>query len=192
MWSCFFFFFFLLLCMSKYLVVYQLCNLSLAIPVLSLAIPGLSWLSLVCPSLSLVSPWMSLVSLIPALSSLICPLAFLFFIYLSDNKFFSCLWFILSHVFSDIYLQLKLDGVGPVDNRPSTDKLNHFVRKKHKKHVTCDTWHVTCDTWHVTLGTWHVTCLGGWTFSHIFSSLALTICDLWYYKDLEEKDEWLN
>ena len=24
----------------------------------------------------------------------------------------------------------KLDGVGPVDNRPSTDKLNHFVHKK--------------------------------------------------------------
>ena len=22
---------------------------------------------------------------------------------------------------------LKLDGVGPVDNRPSTDKLQHFV-----------------------------------------------------------------
>ena len=23
--------------------------------------------------------------------------------------------------------KLKLDGVGPVDNRPSTDQLNHFV-----------------------------------------------------------------
>ena len=23
----------------------------------------------------------------------------------------------------------KLDGVGPVDNRPSTDKPHHFVRK---------------------------------------------------------------
>ena len=40
----------------------------------------------------------------------------------------------------------KLDGVGPVDNRPSTDKLHHFVRKKNKKKedekrekiVTCD------------------------------------------------------
>ena len=30
----------------------------------------------------------------------------------------------------------KLDGVGPVDNRPSTDKLHHFVRRKK---VTCDT-----------------------------------------------------
>ena len=27
----------------------------------------------------------------------------------------------------------KLDGVGPVDNRPSTDKLHHFVRKKKRK-----------------------------------------------------------
>ena len=24
----------------------------------------------------------------------------------------------------------KLDGVGPLDNRPSTDKLNHLVQKK--------------------------------------------------------------
>ena len=36
----------------------------------------------------------------------------------------------------------KLDGVGPVDNRPSTDKLHHFVqkkrRKKKRKNVTCD------------------------------------------------------
>ena len=30
----------------------------------------------------------------------------------------------------------KLDGVGPVDNRPSTDKLHHFVRRK--KIMTCD------------------------------------------------------
>ena len=27
----------------------------------------------------------------------------------------------------------KLDGVGPVDNRPSTDKLHHFVQKKKKR-----------------------------------------------------------
>ena len=28
---------------------------------------------------------------------------------------------------------LKLDGVGPVDNRPSTDKLHHFVQKKEEE-----------------------------------------------------------
>ena len=27
---------------------------------------------------------------------------------------------------------LKLDGVGSVDNRPSTDKLQHFVQKKNQ------------------------------------------------------------
>ena len=27
----------------------------------------------------------------------------------------------------------KLDGVGPVDNRPSTDKLHHFVQKKEEE-----------------------------------------------------------
>ena len=43
----------------------------------------------------------------------------------------------------------------PVDNRPSTDKLHRFVKKKK---VTCDTWHVTHDMWHVTCGMWHVTC----------------------------------
>ena len=36
----------------------------------------------------------------------------------------------------------KLDGVGPVDNRPSTDKFHHFVQKTTtrttKKKVTCD------------------------------------------------------
>ena len=58
----------------------------------------------------------------------------------------------------------KLDGVGPVDNRPSTDKLHHFVQKRRRKkrekkwHFTCDMWHVTCDMWHVTCDMWHVTC----------------------------------
>ena len=43
--------------------------------------------------------------------------------------------------------QNKLDGVGPVDNRPSIDMLHFFVKKKHtKRHVTCDMWHVTHDT----------------------------------------------
>ena len=59
-------------------------------------------------------------------------------------------------------------------------------------HVTCDMWHVTCDTWHVTNDMWHVTRLGGWTFSQNVSSLALTVCDLWYYEDLEEKTHGLN
>ena len=77
---------------------------------------------------------------------------------------------------------LKLDGVGPVDNRPSTDKLQHFVKKKKKK---SGIWHMTCDARHVTCDTWHVTCdmLWGWTFSQNFCSLALMVCDLWYLAD---------
>ena len=30
-------------------------------------------------------------------------------------------------------MPIKLDGVGPVDNRPSLDKLHHFVKKKKEK-----------------------------------------------------------
>ena len=41
----------------------------------------------------------------------------------------------------------------PVDDKPSTNKLHHFVQKKKKKkkmwHMTCDTLHMTCDSWHV-------------------------------------------
>ena len=38
----------------------------------------------------------------------------------------------------------KLDGVGPVDNRPSPDKLHHFAKKEKKeknkkKKITPDT-----------------------------------------------------
>ena len=85
---------------------------------------------------------------------------------------------------------IELDGVGPVDNRPSTDKLHHFVCDMW--HVTRDMWHVTRDMWHVTRDTGHMTCFGGWTFYENFSSLALTVCDLWYYEDLEEKADWMN
>ena len=88
----------------------------------------------------------------------------------------------------------KLDGVGPVDNRPSTDKLHKIVKKKRKKEkkVTHDMWHMTCDTWHMTHDTCHMTCWGGWAFSQNFNSLALTVCDLWYYEDIEEKADLLT
>ena len=35
-----------------------------------------------------------------------------------------------------LLIEDKLDGVGPVDNRPSTDKLHHFVQKKTKQKKT--------------------------------------------------------
>ena len=43
----------------------------------------------------------------------------------------------LNHHMLYIY---KLDGVSPVDNRPSIDLLHQFVTKKN---MTCDMWHVS-------------------------------------------------
>ena len=105
---------------------------------------------------------------------------------LDKNKHYA-LWFLVSP-----YTQL--DGVGTVDNRPSPAKLHHFVQKRKKKnksdtrHLTHDTWYVTPDMWHVTFDMWHVTHGGGWKFSPNFSSLALTVWDLWCLEDWEEKD----
>ena len=45
--------------------------------------------------------------------------------------------------FTRVPFRHKLDGVGPIDNRASTDKLNHFVKKKK---LTCYMSHVTHDT----------------------------------------------
>ena len=49
----------------------------------------------------------------------------------------------------------KLEGVCPVDNRPSTDKLHHFVPKNKcdMRHVTRDMWRVARDMWHLTSDT---------------------------------------
>ena len=58
--------------------------------------------------------------------------------------------------------------------------------------VTGDTWQVTCDTKQVTHDRWHMTHGEGCTFSPNFSSLALTVWDLWCFEDLEEKYEWMT
>ena len=89
----------------------------------------------------------------------------------------------------------KLDGVGPVDNRPSPEKLHHFEKKREKNytwHVTPDTWHLTRDTWHVTYDTWHVTHGGGWTFSPNFSSPALMVWDWQYLEYISTNHDWVN
>ena len=65
--------------------------------------------------------------------------------------------------------ELKLDRVGSVDKRPSTDNLQHFVT--HFFYVTLGMWHVIHDTWHETHHMWYVD--GG---EH-----SLTVCDLWYF-----------
>ena len=59
-------------------------------------------------------------------------------------------------------------------------------------HMTHDMWHVTCDTCQMTHDMWHMTGCGGWTCSQNFSSLDLTVCDLWYYEDLDEKAHGLT
>ena len=107
--------------------------------------------------------------------------------------------------FVKVWYTIILDGVGPVDNRPSTDKLHHFVKKKKRDtcYVTCDTWHVTRDTWHVTRDTWnghvthdtwHVWGVNILSKFQLPSSYRLWFKKIWdrYYEDLEEKDEWLN
>ena len=52
----------------------------------------------------------------------------------------------------------KLDGTGPVHNRPSTKYLHphvQFFKDNFKKsHMTGDTWHVTRDMWQVTCDMW--------------------------------------
>ena len=58
------------------------------------------------------------------------------------NKFQSSYWYVKPFM-------IKLDWVGPDDNRPSIDKLHQFVKKNKKK---CDTWHATYDMWHVVGG----------------------------------------
>ena len=56
-------------------------------------------------------------------------LPFLFCFVLEAVKFqFTCGWFFL--LLLNIQCFHKLDGVGPVDNKPSTDKLHHFVTRK--------------------------------------------------------------
>ena len=53
--------------------------------------------------------------------------------------------------------QAKLDGVDPVDNRPFTTSLYHFVKiffLNDMSQVTRDMWHVTRDMWHMACDRW--------------------------------------
>ena len=85
---------------------------------------------------------------------------------------------------------VSLDGVGPIDNRPFTNKLhqlnkynkslrlkkNIYLWKKKKRKI-CDMWHITCDRW--------------WALCQYFRSLALMVWELWSFEDLKEKDDLL-
>ena len=59
-------------------------------------------------------------------------------------------------------------------------------------HGTHDMWHVACDTWYVIFDTWHMTHRGWQTLCQNFRSLALTVWELWCFKDWEEKGDSLN
>ena len=96
-------------------------------------------------------------------------------------------------IFLIIYFSLKefkLDGIGPVDNRPSTDKFEHFVHTK--KNVTCDMWHVTCGTWHMTHDMWHMTGGRRWTFTQNFKFLALMVWEWRGTEDISTNHESVN
>ena len=58
--------------------------------------------------------------------------------------------------------------------------------------VTGDKWQVTRDMWQVTRDTWRMTPHVEWTLSQNFSSIALTVWDLWCFEYLEEKAHRVN
>ena len=52
-------------------------------------------------------------------------------------------------------------------------------------------WHMTPDT--LTPDTWQVTLDMFWGVNIVSKvQLPLTLCDFWYYEDLEEKADWLT
>ena len=78
----------------------------------------------------------------------------------SEIKFSSiCFFNDQNRTTTSFYYQtvLKLDRVGLVDNRHSTDYKNVT---KDTRQVTCDTWHVTRDTLHIGYGKHYVKNLG--------------------------------
>ena len=98
----------------------------------------------------------------------------------------------------------EIDGVGPIDNTPFTNKLYHCVQiyiyiyiyiiienTIDMWQVTCDMLNVTmtCDMWHVT---WYATGGGSWTFSKNVSSLSLRVLECRSFEDVFTKNESLT
>ena len=78
---------------------------------------------------------------------------------------------------------MKLDGVGLVGNRPSTEKLKHFVEKKREKirEKISNTWYML----HIR-DMWRVTC-SLWLWVNLLSNYQVTssycfgvACDMWH------------
>ena len=92
---------------------------------------------------------------------------------------------------SRVGLIFKLDGVGPVDNKPSTKKLHHFVKKQKTWQVTRDKWHMTPDRWHLTRDMRHM--VGG---EHSFKMSAPQLLRFGIYSVLKILNkmmtQWIN
>ena len=75
----------------------------------------------------------------------------------------------------------KTRRVGPIDNRPSTNKLHHFVWiKKNLRHVTSDMWNMTCDM------LWKVNILSK------FQLPRFVIYDIWRFGGKGSLTHWIN
>ena len=69
----------------------------------------------------------------------------------------------------------------PVDNRPSTDYLHHFVQFCDKWHMIQEIWHVTGATWHMTRDTQGVVNIVSKFQVPSFNSLGVKMsCDMWH------------
>ena len=74
----------------------------------------------------------------------------------------------------------KLDGIGPVDNIPSRNKLITLTKKNKIWHMTCETWHVTRVMWHVTCDTWHMICDKLWGLNILLKFQLPSFYGLWF------------
>ena len=81
-------------------------------------------------------------------------------------------------------------GHNRADPQPNSSRnlSKKYLKKKNRWLVTQDKWRVTCDTGHVTCDMWHIT--GG--EDCVQKSIDLTVWELWWFYDVEEKYNWLN
>jgi hypothetical protein len=88
--------------------------------------------------------------------------------------------YIISHYWK--WFPRKLNLIWSTLEPPPIISKTLFI--KTQVHLTCDMWLVICDTLHVALDV-------GWTFSQKFSSLALTVSDLWRPEEKDHsRNEW--
>ena len=74
-------------------------------------------------------------------------------------------WDLSNKDYPENLCNVKLNGVGPIDNNPLSTSSTTFFYKSFLYTFFLYMWHVTCNMWHMT--GW-----GRWTFSNNFSSLV--------------------